>query len=234
LHDHDAPPDPPRAAQKQALRQLLRSQRATLSPGADSVQARAASVAVAAHVDGILRWPRGGRLAVYAAVRGELDPRPLAELGRLRTSHIYYPRLAEDGIRADDSRADTQNSEPSRLTFHLVSDFSELAPGPLGIPAPRAEAETGRIDVYVVPGLGFDRRGGRIGFGRGFYDAALRADPAALRIGVGYDWQVVSAVPSEPHDEPLDLVVTPFGCIVTAARAPHPLCRGLFDKEELT
>ena len=223
MHDHEALEMPTLAAQKQALRQLLRAQRVELAPLAGSVQARAASAAVAAHVDGILNWPRDGRLAVYAALLGELDPRPLAELGRLRTNRIFYPRLASP-----------RESREPQLTFHLVSDFAELQPGPFGILAPPSDAQTSAIDAYVVPGLGFDRRGGRIGFGRGYYDAALKADPGALRIGVGYDWQVVSAVPSESHDEPLDLVVTPAGCIVTSARSQHPLCRGLHDKEERT
>lgn len=217
------PSIPSSRVEKQALRQLLRTQREKLAPVADSVEAHAASVAVAAQVDGALRWPRGGLVAVYAAVRSELDPGPLAELARLRSCSIFYPRLR-------------QPTEPSaELSFHQVSDLAELISGPFGIPEPAAERDpTPRLDVFVVPGLGFDVRGGRIGYGRGCYDKALCAMPSALRIGVGYDWQVVSRVPSEPHDEPLDLVVTPTRCIVTSARAAHPLCRDLHHKEEST
>jgi 5-formyltetrahydrofolate cyclo-ligase len=160
-------------------------------------------------------------VAVYAPVRGEVDPGSFAELARLRGCSIFYPRLHGQG--------------PAGLTFHQVTDLAELIPGPFGIPTPAAErAQACGIDVFVVPGLGFDAQGGRIGYGRGCYDRALFAEPSALRIGVGYDWQVVSRVPSEPHDEPLDLVVTPTRCIVTAARAAHSLCRGLHQKEEAT
>jgi 5-formyltetrahydrofolate cyclo-ligase len=216
---HDPPTPPSSREEKQALRELLRAQRGQLSPVGDSVEARAASVAVAAQVDGALRWPKGGRVAVYAAVRGELDTGPLAELARLRGSRIFFPRLAE----------------PAGLSFHEVSDLAELVLGPFGIPAPTADrAPATGLDVVVVPGLGFDAAGGRLGFGRGCYDRALSADPTALRIGVGYDWQVISRVPSEPHDEPLDLVVTPTRCIVTAARPAHALCRGLHHKEKAT
>lgn len=219
------PNAPSSHVEKQALRQHLRTQRGKLAPVADSAPAHAASVAVAALVDGALRWPRGGRVAVYAAVRGELDPGSLASLARLRSCSIFYPRLRES----------TPLGASPELLFHQVSDLAELGPGPYGIPAPAADRElASSLDVVVVPGLGFDAHGGRIGYGRGCYDRALAALPQALRIGVGYDWQVVSRVPSEPHDEPLDLVVTPTRCIVTAARAAHPLCRDLHHKEAST
>ena len=67
-------------------------------------------------------------------------------------------------------------------------------------------------------GARFDRRGGRLGYGKGFYDATLRAQPAALRIAVGYDFQVLSEIPMSEQDEPVDLVVTPSGRWRTFAR----------------
>jgi len=61
----------------------------------------------------------------------------------------------------------------------------------------------------AVPGLVFDRRGNRIGWGRGYYDAFLAAlGRRAHRVGLAYDFQVVEAIEHDGHDVPMDLVVT--------------------------
>jgi 5-formyltetrahydrofolate cyclo-ligase len=65
------------------------------------------------------------------------------------------------------------------------------------------------LDLVFVPGVAFDAHGGRLGRGRGHYDATLAALPAgAARVGLAFDLQIVPEVPQEPHDAPLDAVVT--------------------------
>lgn len=63
------------------------------------------------------------------------------------------------------------------------------------------------IDLVVVPGIGFDRRGNRVGRGKGFYDRLL-ADTPVTKIGVAYDFQVFDTVPSQAHDVRVDIVIT--------------------------
>ena len=63
-----------------------------------------------------------------------------------------------------------------------------------------------RIDLVVVPGLAFDRRGHRIGWGGGYYDRFL-AHVQTIKIGLCYDELVLDCIPSEPHDVPMDRVV---------------------------
>ncbi len=79
--------------------------------------------------------------------------------------------------------------------------------------APAASAPV----LALVPGRAFDRRGTRLGRGGGTFDRIL-AKLACPRAGVGYDEQVVESLPVEPHDAPLDLLVTPGGVI----RFPKP------------
>lgn len=222
----DAHLDPAVRERKQALRQALRAQRAALSPPAGGAVAQAAGAAVARLADEAIRWPAGGTcVAVYAAMAGELDAAPVAALARRHGASICYPRVVDTRLGGDQRQDD-----PPLLTFHIVDgELAEgLRPGRFGIATPLTSAPSATdIDIFFVPGLGFDAHGHRLGLGRGYYDAALRARPTALRIGIGYDWQLVPAVPAEPHDELLDLVVTPRSCVVTKARAAHPLCRSL-------
>ncbi len=63
------------------------------------------------------------------------------------------------------------------------------------------------MELIVVPGVAFDRRGNRIGRGKGFYDRLL-TETKATTVGVGYDFQLVDDIDSEPHDVVMDLVVT--------------------------
>jgi 5-formyltetrahydrofolate cyclo-ligase len=76
-------------------------------------------------------------------------------------------------------------------------------------PAGGEPADPATIDLVVAPGLAFDVEGHRLGYGGGFYDRFLAAlHPRVLRVGVGYDEQLVDAIPHDEHDVPLHAVVT--------------------------
>jgi len=83
----------------------------------------------------------------------------------------------------------------------------------------RARVDVPAPDTIVVPGVAFDRRGHRLGYGRGYYDRALSARPEALRIGFCHSFQLVEKLDERPHDEPVDFIVTPDGAQATHARA---------------
>jgi 5-formyltetrahydrofolate cyclo-ligase len=66
-----------------------------------------------------------------------------------------------------------------------------------------------QIDLVLVPGVAFDRWGNRLGYGAGFYDRLfLRLLPSALRVACVHDALLVDRVPAEPHDAPVDLLIT--------------------------
>ena len=86
-----------------------------------------------------------------------------------------------------------------------------LAVGPLGIAEPLRDAPELEPDVIVLPLIAFDRRGHRIGYGAGNYDralGALRQRKQVRVIGVAYAIQEERMIPNEPHDEPVDLILT--------------------------
>lgn len=99
------------------------------------------------------------------------------------------------------------------LTFHAVENpASGLVAGAFGILEPPpgiAEVAVTDIDAFFCPGLAFDRHGGRLGRGRGFYDRLLAmARSDALKIGVCFPWQIVDDTFPETHDIPMDEVVS--------------------------
>ncbi len=65
-------------------------------------------------------------------------------------------------------------------------------------------------DVIIVPVLGFDAGGYRLGLGKGWYDRFLATQPQAFKIGLAYSWAQLPMLPHEPHDVPLDILVTEY------------------------
>ncbi|HTE51365.1 MAG TPA: 5-formyltetrahydrofolate cyclo-ligase [Kofleriaceae bacterium] len=178
---------------KEQLRRAARRERDEISGPA----AAAAAEAAARHLLALPPVRTAATVALYSPVRGELDPGPAGRELAARGVRVVYPRTV-DGDRL--------------LTFHEADD---LLAGAFGILEPHAAAPLvplDRIDLFVVPGLAFDRTGARLGWGLGFYDRTL-AHTAAVRIGYCYACQVVPAVPHEPYDLPMDHLVTEDGAL---------------------
>lgn len=141
----------------------------------------------------------GAVVAGFHPIRSELDVRPL------------LARLADHGARI---------CLPAIVDAHTIL-FRRWIPGAalvemaLGTVGPGDSAEALDPDVILMPLSAFDRHGGRIGYGGGFYDraiAALRTRGLSPRlIGVAFDCQQADRVPTEPHDVALDEVLTESG-----------------------
>ncbi|QIN83263.1 5-formyltetrahydrofolate cyclo-ligase [Rubrobacter tropicus] len=108
--------------------------------------------------------------------------------------------------------------ERGDLGLYQVRDTArDLSPGPWGIREPVPErcpfADAGSVDFALIPGVAFDRMGGRLGYGGGFYDRLLAGGlpRRAPRVSVAFEVQVVEKVPVDRHDVPVDLVITEKG-----------------------
>lgn len=106
------------------------------------------------------------------------------------------------------------NRQERRLDLYRVEDLSEqLAPGIWGILEPQAQrceiADPAHIDLVLTPGLAFTARGDRLGYGGGFYDRLLAAlNPRAPRVAAAFALQLCDSVPTNSHDQPVDIVIT--------------------------
>lgn len=147
----------------------------------------------------------GGRVpvtALYTAIGSEPETGPLAAALRARDVPLVLP-------------VDWSHGGP--LIYRRWEPGDPLAAGPLGIGEPLPDAPERDPEVMVVPVVGFDRRGIRIGYGAGNLDRTitrLRARGPVRVIGVGYAVQEEAHIPNDPHDEPLDVVVTDGDVVV--------------------
>ncbi|MFZ5875031.1 MAG: 5-formyltetrahydrofolate cyclo-ligase [Nitrospirota bacterium] len=106
----------------------------------------------------------------------------------------------------------TLTAERRLLAVEFPGD-DRLEPGPFGIlqprPAARVPVPVDRLDLIVVPGAAFDSRGNRLGWGAGYYDRLLAGRrPGAPIAALAFECQLVPAIPSEPHDVAMDVIVT--------------------------
>jgi 5-formyltetrahydrofolate cyclo-ligase len=178
-------------ARKRELRAALTAARSRITP-AERVTG---SARIAERVGDLPLLAEARTVAVYAALGSEVDPGPAAALLRARGVRVLYPRSAP-GAR--------------RLAF-CACPPAGLVAGPLGAAEPPAgtpEVPLAEVDAFLLPGLGFSQDGIRLGRGGGYYDTTLRLAARAARVGLGFDLQLVEALPREPHDAPLDALVT--------------------------
>jgi 5-formyltetrahydrofolate cyclo-ligase len=162
-----------------------------------SAEARAeASRAIAVRLSGLPAWRAARTIALYAALGAEVDTAESLRLAVAAGKRVAWPRLSAGGRTMD----------------FAACAGEDLIPGPARAlePPPSAPAvPPSEIDLVAVPGVAFDASGGRLGRGRGHYDAALALLPGATwKVGLAFDAQIVPAVPREPHDALLDAVVT--------------------------
>lgn len=145
--------------------------------------------------------PKGSTVCAYYPMKTEVDIRMLLEELLLRGDNVFLPCF-----------------EDNRLVFRKAEDLSTLRKGALGVLEPIQSAEKlseEDADIILVPGRAFDYAGNRMGRGNGGYDRWIAKQrtkyPHILFVGVAFECQIVGQVPTEPHDEPMDAIVTARG-----------------------
>jgi 5-formyltetrahydrofolate cyclo-ligase len=134
--------------------------------------------------------PVGG----YWPIRSEVDPRPLMEALLERGQDVALSQILHP-----------------HLSWRLWQPGDVLVKGGFGVREPGPDAPEVFPVALLVPLVAFDRRGGRIGYGKGHFDraiATLEAQHPILTIGLAYAVQEIEQVPVEPHDRLLDVVIT--------------------------
>jgi len=179
-----------RAVAKRELRARMRSVRGVLPLPA----AAARSSAATAHALALPELAAARVVLGFSAFRKELDPAALLTAARAEGKRVGLPRVVGDALHLHEVGADDVLEEGA---------FGVLEP-----PEAAARIDPAEVDVVLVPGLAFDARGHRIGYGRGFYDRLLPQLTRAFRVGLAYDFQLVPELPEDPHDVPVHCLIT--------------------------
>ena len=174
---------------KAEIRQRVKNLKALL---ADADRQQAAD-AVFTQLEKMAAFVMADRILMYNSLPDELSTRDFIDKWAAR-KHFFLPRV--NGVDLDVLPYD-------RTRMHL---------GAFRIEEPDGDdvVDVDSLDLIVVPAVAYDSKGNRVGRGKGYYDRLLpRAH--AVTIGVAYDFQLFASVDVEPHDCPVDIVITPSG-----------------------
>lgn len=143
-------------------------------------------------------FTRAGCVALYSSFKGEVDTRLIFEEGLRQGKEIFFPAV---------------NGVADRLVFLAAKSQQELSPGRFGILTPPWEPERlkpfWQMDVVVVPGVAFDLKGRRLGYGGGYYDRTLSQKAAGpCKIALAFEAQLVQELPPHPGEAKVDIIVT--------------------------
>ena len=128
----------------------------------------------------------------YLPYNQEVRTVPMLERALLEGKRVAVPKVYGEEMR-----------------FIYLDDLSQVAKGYAGIPEPIADGPVADDETALVlmPGLAFDPQGHRVGYGGGFYDKFLAAEPNHPTLALCYDFQVLPSLETEEHDIPVDYVL---------------------------
>ncbi len=193
---------------KKALRRDLRARRRGITGKA----AEQASLEATARLMTTRAWQRARRIALYLPADGEIDTLPIMLAAWQQRKTVYLPviRPPASGLGGGGAARTA-----GHLIFRRYCAGEPLRPGLLGIPEPLRGISPvialAQLDLLIMPLVGFDASGYRLGMGGGFYDRTLANRSATrrpVRIGMGYDVQKVDELPVDPWDIAMDACVT--------------------------
>ena len=193
-------PSPKPMTDQQTLRRHLKQARRGLNPDA----AARAQRATLQRLRQLPCYRRARRIAAYVGSGGEIDPLPLLSAATHQRKRVYLPVL--------------HPFRPGRLWFCRWQPGERLVPNRYGIPEPVRRRDhilpARRLDLVIVPLLGFDTACNRLGMGGGYYDRTFaflnqrRHIHRPLLIGLAHELQCVESLDPQPWDVSLDVVVT--------------------------
>ena len=198
--DRETPVGAPLREAKQAMRQAMAAARDALDPA----WRKRASAALVDRMTSLAAFAGARRVLLNVPFRSEWDAAPLIERALARGKEVLLPRVDETSRMLDLRR--------------IADPAADIVPGYRGIPEPVERcprADPASVDWVLVPGVAFDREGGRLGYGGGYYDRLLPLlSPRAARVAGAFSMQIVDRVPSAPHDIRMDTVVTEAEIVV--------------------
>lgn len=178
--------------EKNEIRRKVKSLRVMLSES----EKRNAAEEVFARLEKTAAFLLADRILMYHSLPDELFTHDF--LGKWAAcKHFFLPRV--NGVNLE----------------ILPYEESKLELGSFHIEEPTGDntVDPSEIELIVVPAVAYDRRGNRLGRGKGFYDRLLKTTKAT-KVGVGYEFQLVDEVPVEPHDVGMDMIITQNSTII--------------------
>jgi 5-formyltetrahydrofolate cyclo-ligase len=179
--------------EKKGIRERVIRERDLLAPD----ERRKRSLEITARLSSLGELKRAKTVLLYHSFRSEVETEELIKVLLVQGKTVALPLVKQKSLS----------------TYEVRDLEHDLRLGRFGIKEP-VEGEAGavppdRIDLVIVPGVAFDEKGHRLGWGAGYYDRFLKRLPTKVPlIALAFELQVVDSIPAEPHDMAVDKIVT--------------------------
>jgi 5-formyltetrahydrofolate cyclo-ligase len=181
--------------EKARVRDILRKRKDAMVPE-DRLRF---STSITRHLMNIIK--PGETVMVFTSKEKEVNTKPLIMALFDKGNPVIVPIIVKEDFS---------------LRLSYLRDFSALVPSTFGVPEPigsEITADAKDIDTIILPMLGFDRAGGRIGYGAGYYDRFLSKNPDLQKIGIAFACQEFDGLPVDENDIPMDYIITEDGIV---------------------
>jgi len=181
--------------QKDHIRQILRKRKESMDPKDRLEKSRS----ICQNIMGLIR--DGETVMVYTSKEKEVNTVPLITMLLERGNPVVVPIIVKEDVS---------------LRLSYLRDMSSLVPSTFGVPEPigsEIPAAVGDIDTILLPMLGFDLDGGRIGYGAGYYDRFLSQNRQLRKIGIAFACQEIKNLPVDENDIRMDCIITENGIV---------------------
>ena len=175
-------------AEKEEIRQAILKKRLDIS----SVECQNSKEAITREIISHVWFREATDIYCYVDCRKEAGTRQLIEEAWLLGKAVWVPKVGG-----------------AEMNFFAIHSFEELTRGCFGVLEPdEGKAADGKDGLVIMPGVAFDVRRGRIGYGKGYYDLYLMDHPGLHTIATAFDFQIVEEVPQEEEDIRPQLIIT--------------------------
>jgi 5-formyltetrahydrofolate cyclo-ligase len=181
--------------EKSRIRQILRERKNAMTPEERLTKSRA----ISGHLMPLIR--DNETVMAYTSKEMEVNTVPIIRSLLDRNIPVIVPIIVKEDIS---------------LRLSYLRDFAALVPSTFGVPEPIGSEIPARgedVDTIILPMLGFDRSGGRIGYGAGYYDRFLEKFPSLRKIGIAFACQEIEKLPLDPTDVRMDHIITEEGIV---------------------
>ncbi|MFA5236660.1 MAG: 5-formyltetrahydrofolate cyclo-ligase [Methanoregula sp.] len=181
--------------QKSSIRAILRERKDAMVPKDREEKSRD----ICRHIMTLIRTKE--TVMAYTSKEKEVNTVPLITSLLERGNPVIVPIIVKEDVS---------------LRLSYLRDLSALVPSTFGVPEPIGSEISARgeeVDTIILPMLGFDRAGGRIGYGAGYYDRFLEKYPGLRKIGIAFSCQEMPGLPLDETDVRMDYIVTDEGIV---------------------
>lgn len=181
--------------EKDSIRSYIAERRSALS----DVEVIEKSSRISKNLSSLDSYKHSKSIALYSPILNEVRTRSIFYEALGFEKEVYFPRV-----------------NGSSLDFHRIHNLEQLKVGKFGVLEPQShlfKADIEQIDLFIVPGLAFDNSGNRVGYGKGYYDGALRNIPEINKVGLCYSFQILDSVPADKNDQKVGTIVTEQGIV---------------------